>query len=131
MASVDKIVDKMKRQPNMKNIEYYMSLPYTSILEPVHDESGYYYVGRIMEFDGCMADGESKEEALQSLNEAMALWIETKLANGFDVPEPVKETKASGKFTLRIPKTLHQRLTIEAKKEGISLNQYALYKLSS
>ena len=61
----------------------------------------------------------------------MELWIETKLANGFDVPEPVKDTKASGKFTLRIPKTLHQRLTIEAKKEGISLNQYALYKLSS
>lgn len=107
-----------------------MSLPYTTILEPVNDESGFYYVGRIMEFDGCMADGDTKEEALQSLHEAMGLWIETKLANGFSVPEPLQEINASGKFTLRLPKSLHQRLTMEAKKENVSLNQYALYKLS-
>ena len=114
----------------MKNVEYYKALPYTSILEPVNDESGSYYVGRIMEFDGCMADGDSKEEALQSLQDAMELWIETKLANGFEVPEPIGEAKTSGKFTLRVPKSLHQRLSIEAKREGVSLNQYALYKLS-
>ena len=107
-----------------------MSLPYTTIIEPINDESGSYYVGRIMEFDGCMADGETKEEAIQSLNEVMELWIETKLENGFAVPEPMQEAKATGKFTLRLPKSLHQRLTMEASKEGISLNQYALYKLS-
>ena len=115
----------------MKNVEYYMALPYTSILEPVNDESGSYYVGRIMEFDGCMADGDSKEEALRSLQDAMELWIETKLAIGFEVPEPIGDAKTSGKFTLRVPKSLHQRLSIEAKREGVSLNQYALYKLSS
>ena len=114
----------------MKNVQYYMSLPYTTIIEPIKDESGFYYVGRIMEFDGCMADGDTKEETLQSLQEAMELWIETKLANGFSVPEPLQEAKASGKFTLRLPKSLHQRLAMEAVKEGVSLNQYALYKLS-
>ena len=114
----------------MKNVEYYMSLPYTTILEPVNDESGFYYVGRIMEFEGCMTDGDTKEETLQNLQEAMELWIETKLKNGFEVPEPIQETKASGKFTLRLPKSLHQRLAMEAGKEGVSLNQYALYKLS-
>ena len=114
----------------MKNVDFYMSLPYKTIIEPINDESGFYYVGRIMEFDGCMADGETKEEAIHSLNKAMELWIETKLENGFVVPEPVQEAKATGKFTLRLPKSLHQRLTMEASKEGISLNQYALYKLS-
>ena len=107
-----------------------MSLPYTTIIEPINDESGFYYLGRIMEFDGCMADGETKEEAIQSLNEAMALWIETKLENGFALPEPMQEAKATGKFTLRLPKSLHQRLALEASREGVSLNQYALYKLS-
>ena len=114
----------------MENVKHYMSLPYTTIIEPINDESGFYYVGRIMEFEGCMADGDTKVEALQSLQEAMELWIETKLANGFDVPEPVQETNASDKFTLRLPKSLHQRLALEAVKEGISFNQYALYKLS-
>ena len=114
----------------MKNVEYYMSLPYTTIIEPINDESGFYYSGRIMELEGCMTDGDTKEETLQNLQEVMELWIETKLANGFDVPEPVAETKATGKFTIRLPKTLHNRLTFEAKKEGVSLNQYAIYKLS-
>jgi len=112
----------------MKNVEYYMSLPYTTIIEPINDESGFYYVGRIMEFEGCMTDGDSKEETLQNLQEAMELWIETKLGNGFEVPEPL--SNVSGKFTLRLPKSLHHRLTLEAKQEGISLNQYALYKLA-
>ena len=77
-----------------------------------------------------MTDGETREEALFNLREAMEGWIETKLENGFDVPEPVDESNASGKFTVRLPKTLHNRLTFEAKKEGVSLNQYALYKLA-
>ena len=114
----------------MENVKHYMSLPYTTIIEPINDESGFYYVGRIMEFEGCIADGDTKVEALQSLQEAMELWIETKLANGFEVPQPVGEAKATGKFTLRLPKSLHQRLTMEAEREGTSLNQYALYKLS-
>jgi predicted HicB family RNase H-like nuclease len=57
-------------------------------------------------------------------------WIETKMANGFPVPEPVNESQYSGKFVLRLPKTLHAHLAQEAEKEGVSLNQYALYRLS-
>lgn len=78
----------------MDNIQYYMTLPYTTIIEAVNDETGFYYVGRIMEFDGCMADGDTRAEALESLEEAMALWIETKLANGFPVPAPVQRAIA-------------------------------------
>lgn len=36
----------------------------------------------------------------------------------------------SGHILVRIPKSLHRQLALEAKREGISLNQYALYKLS-
>jgi len=35
-----------------------------------------------------------------------------------------------GKILLRVPKSLHKRLATEARMEGVSLNQYALYKLS-
>ena len=34
------------------------------------------------------------------------------------------------KILLRIPKSLHKRLAAEASMEGVSLNQYILYKLS-
>ena len=36
----------------------------------------------------------------------------------------------SGKLVLRIPRSLHKHLKEEAEIEGVSLNQYMLYKLS-
>jgi len=113
-----------------KNLEYYMSLPYTFTVQRYDDGSESYYVSRVMELDGCHSDGDTKEKALENLREAMELWIESNIEYGDTIPEPVAETGFSGKFTLRLPKTLHQRLTLEAKQEGVSLNQYALYKLS-
>ena len=113
-----------------KNVSYYLKLPYTFIIQPYQDEGEFYYIGKVLELDGCITDGETREGVLENLREAMEGWIETKLENGFEVPEPLAETNASGKFTLRLPKTLHNRLTLEAKQEGVSLNQYALYKLA-
>ena len=36
----------------------------------------------------------------------------------------------SGKLVLRIPRSLHRKLKNEATMEGVSLNQYMLYKLA-
>lgn len=36
----------------------------------------------------------------------------------------------SGKLVLRIPRSLHKKLKSEAEVEGVSLNQYMLYKLA-
>lgn len=36
----------------------------------------------------------------------------------------------SGKLNIRIPKSLHQQLSEAAAKDGVSLNQYIVYKLS-
>ena len=36
----------------------------------------------------------------------------------------------SGKISLRVPKSLHRDLAQGAKNEGISLNQFILYKLA-
>jgi predicted RNase H-like HicB family nuclease len=108
----------------------YLKLPYNIIIRHTVDESGSDYFATVLEFDGCMSDGATYQEAFENIQEAMAGWIETKLANGFPVPLPVGDETYSGKFVVRLPKTLHAKLAIEAKKEGVSLNQYALYKLS-
>jgi len=114
-----------------KNLDYYMKLPYSMVVEYVEDETGDYYFSRVLELDGCMSHGDTREEAMESIAEAMGCWIETKLEMNLPIPEPAATDKASGKFTLRLPKSLHYRLAREAEKEGVSLNQYALYKLSS
>ena len=107
-----------------------MKLPYNYMIQQIEDESGKYFYGRILELDGCQSTGETFEETFDNLKDAMKGWIETKLENGFAIPMPVGNDDFSGKFIIRIPKSLHYRLSIEAKKEGVSLNQYALYKLS-
>ncbi|MDR3332418.1 MAG: toxin-antitoxin system HicB family antitoxin [Synergistaceae bacterium] len=107
-----------------------MNLPYNFIIKQIEDESGLYFHTSVLELDGCQSTGDTLEEAYSGLREAMEGWIETKLENGFVVPLPLDTGKFSGKFVLRLPKTLHARLALEAEKEGVSLNQYALYKLS-
>lgn len=114
----------------MKNVEDYMNLPYNYIVQPITDESGSYFYARVLELDGCQSTGETFEEAYENLREAMKGWIETKLEGGFNVPLPVGYDDFSGKFVVRIPRSLHYRLSVEAEQEGVSLNQYALYKLS-
>lgn len=114
----------------MKGVQEYMKLPYNYIIHPISDESGEYYYARVLEFDGCQTTGETFEEAYKNLKEAMEGWIEAKLEGGFEVPLPTGNEKYSGKFVIRMPKSLHYKLSIEAEQEGVSLNQYALYKLS-
>ena len=111
-------------------MNYYMELPYNFIVQHVKDESGDYYFSRVLELDGCHSDGATRDEALESLREAMEAWIETKLEFGDTIPEPISQNDYSGKFVIRLPKSLHQRLSVAAESEGVSLNQYALYKLA-
>lgn len=112
-------------------INDYLKLPYHKIIYPITDESGSYFVATVLEFDGCKTTGDTEEEALVNINEAFEVWIETKLEAGYPIPKPLDTDNYSGKFVLRLPKSLHAKLAIQAEEEGVSLNQYALYKLSS
>ena len=112
------------------NIKDYMKMPYTRLVQEINDESGHYFYGRILELDGCQSTGETLEELYSCLNEAMEGYLEAKIENNLPIPIPDTGSKYSGKFVVRIPKSLHQRLVIEADREGVSLNQLALLKLA-
>lgn len=106
----------------MKNLQYYLELPYTVMMR--RDEDGD-YVARIDELPGCAAHGESPEQAFEALEEAKHLWITDCLESGDPVPEPSteEETLPSGKWVQRVPKTLHKKLVSLAKRDNVSLNQ--------
>jgi len=111
-------------------VKKYMELPYTKLIRKIEDSSGKYYVCKILELEGCSTWADTFEEVEENIKEAMEGYLETKFENGFDVPLPVGEENFSGKFVVRLPKQLHRKLSIEAKEERVSLNQYALYKLA-
>jgi antitoxin HicB len=111
-----------------KDLVYYMSLPYREVIEA--DPAGG-YVGSIPELPGCITQGETRAEILEMLEDAKEAWISTALADGMEIPEPLREEAFSGRFNLRIPKSLHKRLAMRAKEEGVSLNQLAMYLLAN
>ena len=111
-------------------VKDYMKLPYTRLVQEMNDETGHYFYGRILELEGCQTTADSLSELYEELNEIMQSYIEIKLQNNLPIPIPGNAEKYSGKFVVRLPKSLHQRLVIEANKEGVSLNQLALYKLA-
>ncbi|MCL2277175.1 MAG: type II toxin-antitoxin system HicB family antitoxin [Treponema sp.] len=113
------------------NIKNYLERPYHIVAQHITDESGSYYFATVREFDGCMSHGDTYAEAFENIQMAMAGWIEAKIEGGFPIPEPIDDNQYSGKFVLRLPKSLHARLVHEAEQEGVSLNQYALYRLSN
>lgn len=111
-----------------KDIKYYMSLPYTVEITPC--EEGGYFV-QVKELEGCISEGDTVEEAYRMIEEAKEGWLMVALEHGFGIPLPESmEKEYSGKFVVRVPKSLHKKLIQTAKKEGVSLNLLASSLLS-
>jgi len=113
-----------------KESENYLGLSYPVLLRKISDDGEEYYFAEIPDLPGCMAHGTSPDEAMESLEESKRLWIEERLDQGYPVPEPRDLEEFSGKFVQRLPKVLHRELTIQAKRNGVSLNQYIVSLLS-
>jgi len=109
-----------------KDLDYYLKLPYKFTLYPA-EECG--YVIEIPDLPGCITQAETADEALYMIEDAKKCWIETCLEEGIEIPEPAKDDY-SGKFNVRVPKSLHKTLVEQAEKENISLNQLIIYHLS-
>ena len=63
---------------------------------------------------------------MANAEQAAAEWIVAAKEMGRDIPEPSSIDKFSGKWVQRVPKSLHMKLALEAKKEGVSLNTLAI-----
>jgi antitoxin HicB len=74
-----------------KPLEYYLSLPYP--IELIPDEDGYWFA-KIPLLPGCMTQGATRNETLEMLDEAKALWLETALSEGIEIPEPAPASHA-------------------------------------
>jgi antitoxin HicB len=111
-----------------KRLREYMKLPYTVILR--RDEEGD-FIARVRELEGCVADGQDEMEALGNLELVKALWIETALKTGQQIPRPEDDDELpSGKFLTRLPRSLHKNLVEIANYEGVSLNQLVTVALA-
>lgn len=111
----------------MNQLADYLNAPYH--IELVRDESEDVapgWVATVKELPGCIAQGDTQEETLANLRDAMESWLEFMIEEDRAIPPPSPEPSFGGRILLRVPASLHERLAWEAEREGVSLNQYLL-----
>jgi antitoxin HicB len=116
----------------MRPIEEYLALPYRFCL--IHDrdnEGNEGWVAEVEELPGCMSQGATAEEAVDRVRDAMLSWISVALEEGREIPEPRELAAYSGRFLVRLPRSLHAELVRAAEQEGTSLNQFVTTALAA
>ena len=105
-----------------KHLDYYLNLPYTYIIE-WSDVDGC-FLGSIVELERNMTCGQTREEVLSNLRDALASYVTTSLDNNMEIPEPLKMGDFKGSITYRTSKERHYRLAKQAKLYGKSINAF-------
>lgn len=88
------------------------------------------WVAAIDALPGCVSQGETPKEAVENLAEVAEDWIAVAQKRGTPIPEPRTSDQYSGRFLVRAPSSLHERLVQEAAAEGTSLNQFVTNALA-
>jgi len=118
----------MRNDMERKDLKFYLGLHYPVTIHPDPDGG---CVAEIEELPGCMTQAETLDEAFKAIEDARQVWIKGTYEMGQDIPLPRDMEEHSGKFMVRIPRSLHRNLVRAAKREGVSLNQYVTSLLAS
>ncbi len=88
------------------------------------------YIATIPEFPNLSAFGENPEEAVKQAKLVATQMLEVLQEDREAPPAPKKVIEYSGQTRLRLPKSLHRALALEAERECVSLNTLIVSKLS-
>jgi antitoxin HicB len=80
---------------------------------------------------GAVAAADDLVDAITDVGDAIDAWIAAAQSDGVRVPPPTPpEGKFSGRFVVRVPRSLHRAATQRAAREGVSLNTYCVTALT-
>ena len=88
------------------------------------------HVGLCAEFPSLSWLAKTPESALKGIRKVVDDVMRDMQKKGEAIPEPISSRHFSGKFMVRVPPQVHQKLSIQAAEFGISLNRLASAKLS-
>jgi antitoxin HicB len=63
-------------------------LEYSVLLEPLPLGEGGGFLATVPDLPGCMSDGETPEEAVANIQDAILAWMEAARDLGHDIPKP-------------------------------------------
>lgn len=89
------------------------------------------YIGRVAEFPSLAAHGDTPQSALDEVMSVVRDVLIDLRASSEPVPQPLAKARFGGKLDVELPASLHRRLSIEAARQGISLNQLINARLAA
>lgn len=89
-------------------------------MRPLSEEEGGGYLIEFPDYPGCVADGETPEEAMKEGEDALKSYRTT--LHELGRPIPATGEVFGGQWRQRVPKSLHAALARRAEHEGVSLN---------
>jgi len=114
---------------NANSLEDLKALDYPVKIE--YDDEDSLFVADFLDLPGCSATGSTVAEAYERAQEAKTEWLRVTLEQGLPIPRPSKTREYSGRLLLRLPVSLHAKLSDRARVNGASLNQYIVHLLSA
>jgi RNA polymerase sigma-B factor len=124
-------------QASSLTLPEYLDLPYRLEVTPERDGERSWWTASVDELSGCVARGDTADEAVTNLRPAMKSWFTAALAEHRAIPLPSKRAGSrsadsySGRFLVRMPKTLHAQLAQAAEARQVSLNRLVTDLLSA
>jgi predicted HicB family RNase H-like nuclease len=92
---------------------------------------GSVFVARVLELPDVRGFGESASEAYDRAVEAVEALYDSAAEDHEEFPTPIEpEDEYSGRVTLRMPKTLHRDIAVQAEREDVSINSYIVTALA-
>ena len=118
-AMAIKNVSRRARASNQ--VKQLLEQSYSRVLVP---DGGEHYTAELLEFPGCLSTGATPAQAYANLERAAEAWLVRWLREGKEAPRPFTSRETSGRFALRLPKSLYVRASQAAARESVSLNLY-------
>lgn len=117
----------------MKNRMEFDPEAYTISIRKETIEDEVYYVGRVAELPNITAFESTYSEAYAIVIDAIRTFkaIADETNENFPLPYHSLSDEFSGRITLRIPQSLHAKVSYFATKENVSINQYLTTAIAS
>lgn len=105
----------------------YLGLGYVYEVVPAEEGGS---VVRYPDLPGCFAQVEEDEDIRQVARDVLTEWLTLALEDSDDIPVPRAAREYSGRFVLRVPRSMHASLAMAADREGVSTNAYIVSLLA-
>jgi predicted RNase H-like HicB family nuclease len=106
-----------------KELKYYLGLKWSYTVEEDEYKGEKFYIVRVNELPGVVTDGETIEEAMTNIKDAIAAAVELYLEQGDPIPEPIQKAKYKGKIAYRTTSERHYYLARIAQQKHVSMNK--------